>query len=181
METWQALIQNSITTLDDFQEHINCDTTALGEVIANFPMRITPYFLNLIQYPGDPIWKQAIPDKAEILDNVCAKAPLNEDNLSPIPNLVHKYPGRLRFLVSSQCAMYCRFCTRKRKVGTEKMVVTEETLQAGYDYIKRHPAVREVLISGGDPLLLPDNKIKSILTNLRAIRITWEKYAPIRR
>jgi len=61
------------------------------------------------------------------------------------------------------------------------MVVTEETLQAGYDYIKRHPAVREVLISGGDPLLLPDNKIKSILTNLKAIRITWEKYAPIRR
>jgi lysine 2,3-aminomutase len=132
METWQALIQNSITTLDDLQEHINCDTTALGEVIANFPMRINPCFLNLIQYPGDPIWKQAIPDTAEILDNVCTEDPLNEDNLSPVPNLVHKYPGRVLFLVSSQCAMYCRLCTRKRKVGTEKMVVTEETLQVTF-------------------------------------------------
>ena len=115
MEPWQTLIQNSITTLEDLQEHINCDTTALGEVIANFPMRINPYFLNLIQYPGDPIWKQAVPDKAEILDNVCTEDPLNEDNLSPVPNLVHKYPDRVLFLVSSQCAMYCRFCTRKRK------------------------------------------------------------------
>ena len=115
MEPWQTLIQNSITTLEDLQEHINCDTTALGEVIANFPMRINPYFLNLIQYPGDPIWKQAVPDKAEILDNVCTEDPLNEDNLSPVPNLVHKYPDRVLFLVSSQCAMYSRFCTRKRK------------------------------------------------------------------
>jgi len=153
METWQTLLNNSITTPEELQEYMDCNTTALGEVIANFPMRINPYFLSLIQSQGDPIWKQAIPDTAEIFDNICTEDPLNEDNLSPEPNLVHKYPDRVLFLVNSQCAMYCRFCTRKRKVGTEKMVVTEESLEAGYDYIRRNPAVREVLISGGEVIL----------------------------
>ena len=170
METWQTLLNKSITTPEELQEYMNCNTTALEEVIANFPMRINPYFLSLIQSQGDPIWKQAIPDTAEIYDNICPEDPLNEDNLSPVPNLVHKYPDRVLFLVNSQCAMYCRFCTRKRKVGTEKMVVTEESLEAGYDYLRQNPAVREVLISGGDPLLLPDDKIESILLNLRKIR-----------
>lgn len=117
---------------------MNCDTTALREVIANFPMRINPYFLNLIQSPGDPIWKQAIPDLAEIHDDVCSEDPLGEDSLSPVPNLVHKYPDRVLLLVTNQCAMYCRFCTRKRKVGTEKMVITDKTLEAGYTYLMRN-------------------------------------------
>ncbi len=148
---------------------MNCDTNALRAIIANFPMRINPYFLNLIQSPGDPIWKQVIPDSAEIHDHVCSEDPLGEDFLSPVPNLVHKYPDRVLLLVTNQCAMYCRFCTRKRKVGTEKMVITDKTLEAGYKYLRQHPSIREVLISGGDPLLLPDDKIESILSNLRKI------------
>lgn len=169
MEPWQIILQNSITTLDGLQEHLDCDSNALREVIANFPMRINPYFLKLMQFPGDPMWKQAVPDVAEINDGVCEEDPLDEENLSPVPNLVHKYPDRVLFLVSNKCAMYCRFCTRNRKVGTEKMKISPETLQAGYDYLRSHPAIREVLISGGDPLLLPDEEIAAILKNLRSI------------
>jgi lysine 2,3-aminomutase len=169
MEPWQVILQNSITTLDDLQEHLDCDSNALLDVIANFPMRINPYFLKLIQHPGDPIWKQAVPDIAEISDGICEQDPLNEENLSPVPNLVHKYPDRVLFLVSSKCAMYCRFCTRKRKVGTERMKISPETLKAGYDYLRQHPEIRDVLISGGDPLLLQDQEIDAILTKLRSI------------
>lgn len=95
--------------------------------------------------------------------------PLAEEDLSPVTNLVHKYPDRVLFLVSNQCAMYCRFCTRKRKVGTGRMPVDDTTLTSGYDYLRRHPEVREVLLSGGDPLLLPDEKISEILSTLRTI------------
>jgi lysine 2,3-aminomutase len=132
-------------------------------------MRINPYFLKLIQSPGDPIWKQAVPDIAELNDSVCEDDPLDEENLSPVPNLVHKYPDRVLFLVSNKCAMYCRFCTRKRKVGTDKMNITPKTLIAGYDYLRQHPEIREVLISGGDPLLLQDKEIAEILQCLRSI------------
>ena len=169
MEPWQKILQNSITTLDGLREHLDCDSNALLDVIANFPMRINPYFLKLIQQPGDPIWKQAVPDIAEINDGICEKDPLDEENLSPVPNLVHKYPDRVLFLVSNKCAMYCRFCTRNRKVGTDKMKISPHTLQAGYDYLRQHPEIREVLVSGGDPLLLPDIEIASILKNLQAI------------
>lgn len=148
---------------------MDCDSNALPEVIANFPMRINPYFLKLIQSPGDPIWKQAVPDLAELNDSVCEDDPLDEENLSPVPNLVHKYPDRVLFLVTNKCAMYCRFCTRKRKVGTNKMVISPKTLVAGYDYLRQHPEIREVLISGGDPLLLLDNEIAGILKCLRSI------------
>jgi lysine 2,3-aminomutase len=132
-------------------------------------MRINPYFLNLIKSPGDPIWKQAVPDVAELHDEVCAVDPLGEEGLSPVANLVHKYPDRVLFLISSQCAMYCRFCTRKRKVGTDRMLISEATLAAGYNYLRNHPEIREVLLSGGDPLLLTDDRIGAILENLRAI------------
>jgi lysine 2,3-aminomutase len=169
MEPWQIILQNSITTLDGLQEHLDCDSNALLDVIANFPMRINPYFLKLIQHPGDPIWKQAVPDIAEINDGICEKDPLDEENLSPVPNLVHKYPDRVLFLVSNKCAMYCRFCTRKRKVGTDKMKISPETLNAGYDYLQQHPEIRDVLISGGDPLLLQDEEISTILKKLRSI------------
>lgn len=132
-------------------------------------MRINSYYLRLIEENGVPLWKQAVPDVAELLDPVCIQDPLDEENLSPVPNLVHKYPDRVLFLVSNQCAMYCRFCTRKRKVGTDRMVITPQTIAAGLDYIRHHPQVREVLLSGGDPLLLPDPQIEQLLHELRAI------------
>jgi len=188
MKKWQDILKESITSASTLQEHLRTmpqadpcqpetdihshpplDITSISRIIATYPMRINPYYLQLIKKIGTPLWKQAIPDSAELLDPVCMEDPLGEENLSPTPNLVHKYPDRVLFLVSNQCAMYCRFCTRKRKVGTEKMVISEETITAGLDYIRRHPEVREVLLSGGDPLLLEDSKIDDLLRKLRAI------------
>lgn len=169
MKKWQDILKDSITSPAVLNKHFNVDISSLDKVVASFPMRINPYYLQLIQKAGDPLWRQAVPDSAELLDPVCMEDPLSEEELSPVPNLVHKYPDRVLFLVSSQCAMYCRFCTRKRKVGTGKMHISHETIQAGLEYIRRHPQVREVLLSGGDPLLLPDTQIEYILSELRSI------------
>ena len=169
METWQKLLQDSITTYDGLKKHLGCNNLALHDVLAKYPVRINPYFLSLIRAPGDPIWRQAVPDPAELCDRVCVDDPLGEEHLSKVPNLVHKYPDRVLFLVTSQCAMYCRFCTRKRKVGTPRMHISQSTLRDGCRYIRENPAVREVLISGGDPLLLPDEVLEEILTRLRSI------------
>jgi lysine 2,3-aminomutase len=169
MEKWQKLLQDSITSLADLERRVKCDTTALAEVIANFPMRINPYFLRLLDGPGDPLWRQVVPDRRELDPGPCLDDPLGEEELSPVPNLVHKYPDRVLFLVASSCAVYCRFCTRKRKVGTERLRVTAETLNAGFAYIESHPEIREVLLSGGDPLLLPDDQLGAILARLRRI------------
>lgn len=169
METWQKILQKSITTPAELKERLACDITALEEVIANFPMRINPYFLNLIKTPGDPIYKQVIPDSLELQDSVCIPDPLGEEELSPVPNLVHKYPDRALLLVHNSCAAYCRFCTRKRKVGTRQMCISEETLQQGYKYLGNHSEIKEILISGGDPLLMFDDQLETILKELRKI------------
>jgi len=169
MKKWQDILKDSITSPAALNEYFNVNITPLDEVIATFPMRINSYYLKLIQKIGDPLWKQAVPDVAELHDSICIEDPLAEENLSPVPNLVHKYPDRVLFLVSNQCAMYCRFCTRKRKVGTGKMVINQESILAGLDYIRHHPQVREVLLSGGDPLLLSDFQIEFILRELRLI------------
>ncbi len=169
MTHWKDILQESITTYSDLQKYLNCNDTALEDVIANFPMRINPYFLNLIKISGYPLWKQAVPDPAELTDNICIEDPLGEEDLSPVPNLVHRYPDRALFLVSNQCAMYCRFCTRKRKVGTLKMSICSDTIRAGLDYLKKTPEIKDVLVSGGDPLLLDDEILEELLKNLRRI------------
>lgn len=138
MTHWRYILQDSITTYADLQKYLNCNNTALEEVIANFPMRINPYFLNLIKYPGDPLWKQAVPHPEELDDSICVEDPLEEESLSPVPNLVHRYPDRALFLVSNQCAMYCRFCTRKRKVGISKMHISPDTIGLDWTTSEKH-------------------------------------------
>ncbi len=170
MNTWKTLLSQSVTTFDDLKKHLPGIDDQLKDVIANFPLRINPYFLALAKKSGPPLLLQAIPDPAEIQDTTCIADPLGEEKLSPVPNLVHKYPDRALFLVSNRCAMYCRFCTRKRKVGKKSMMINDTTLQQGYSYLKKTPAIREVLVSGGDPLLLADEKIDEILFNLKRIK-----------
>lgn len=169
METWQKHLQASITSPGKLTRRFGVDPRPLEAVAERYPMRVTPYYLSLIKEVGDPIWKQAVPDTLELQDSVCLIDPLEEENQSPVPNLVHRYPDRVLFLISSECAMYCRFCTRKRKVGGEDMRITGETISAGIDYISQHPEIRDVIVSGGDPLLLSDEKLDSILGRLRAI------------
>jgi lysine 2,3-aminomutase len=170
MISWQSLLKKSLTRPHQLSIDFDIETDDLSRVVDTYPMRINPYYLGLINHPNDPIWRQAVPDKLELNDPVCMVDPLNEENLSPVPNLVHKYPDRALFLVHNQCAVYCRFCTRKRKVGTKGMVVNDETRKAGLEYLRKTPKIRDVLLSGGDPLLLNDARLKNLLDELRAIK-----------
>lgn len=169
METWQKLLQASIVRPGDLTRRFGIDPTPLEKVAEQYPMRVNPYYLGLIKYVGDPIWRQAVPSEEEVHDAVCPADPLNEENQSPVANVVHRYPDRVLFLVSSECAMYCRFCTRKRKVGGERMQITSETIRDGISYIRSNPAIRDVILSGGDPFLLSDDKLEGIISELRAI------------
>ncbi len=172
METWQKILRESITNPHDLPPRLQPsagDHSALSPVIASFPMRVTPWFLSKIKEIGDPLWKQAIPDPQEIAPSSAAADPLHEERLSPVPCLVHKFSNRVLLLLSSQCAMYCRFCTRKRKVGRAEMTTGGDALNQAFDYIAAHREIRDVLLSGGDPLLCGDSFLEEVLTRLRRI------------
>jgi len=169
MTTWRKILKNSITCAEQLGSFPGVFSEEIREVTELYPMRINPYYLGLIGRVGDPIWLQAVPDIRELQDETGMIDPLDEENLSPVPNLVHKYPDRALFLVSNQCAMYCRFCTRKRKVGRPEMAITDATIRAGLEYLEKNTQVREVLLSGGDPLLLDDTYLEKILRSLRKI------------
>ena len=167
---WKELLKNSFTSVDKLNGWLSyTEAKEIEEVIATYPMRINPYYANLIKSKHDPIWKQCIPDIKELDDIEGLEDPLHEEADSPCPGLTHRYPDRVLLLVSSECAMYCRFCTRKRKVGTEKMVISKSQILRGIKYIEEHPEVRDVILSGGDPLLLSDEIINFILARLRRI------------
>jgi lysine 2,3-aminomutase len=169
METWQTILKDSITTSGDLKKHLGCDFVELPDVIKRYPARINPYILDQIQIHGQPIRAQYVPDSLEIQDTTCIQDPLGEEELSKTPTIVHKYPDRVLFLVTGQCGAFCRFCTRKRKVGTDRMLISAEVIDMSINYIREHPQIREVLISGGDPLLLADDILDDILTKLRSI------------
>lgn len=165
---WHEILLNSVVTANQLSKYLPVETIKIQNVIKRYPMRINPYYLSLIRKKGDPIWKQAVPDQSEIGDGHLMDDPLSEEIQSPVPNLTHRYPDRVLFLISNQCAMYCRYCMRKRKVGNP-FVVNEDTINKGIEYIQKHSTIRDVLVSGGDPLLLEDDDLKRILTRLRAI------------
>ncbi|GAB4259796.1 MAG: KamA family radical SAM protein [Deferrisomatales bacterium] len=142
--------------------------TALERVVESYPMCVNPYYLSLIERPDDPIGRQAIPDPAELEQFVAVPDPLSEETMSPVPCLVHRYPDRALFLVTTRCAMYCRFCTRKRKVGGDQPI-TREMRREALDQVARTPQIRDVILSGGDPLLLDDDTLEEILQGLRRI------------
>ena len=134
----------------------------------SFKTLITPYYAGLIKTKGDPIYRQIVPDPAELVENSGVSDPLDEDHDSPVPSIVHRYPDRVLFLVSHRCASYCRFCTRKRKVG-DPSKINPRYIEEGLDYIRAHEEIRDVIISGGDPLMLSDARLEFILSRLRAI------------
>ena len=144
----------------------------IGECLKRFRMAATPYYLSLI-HPHDlhdPVRMQAVPSihETEVWPWEMAD-PLDEAGESPVPNIVHRYPDRVLFLVTRCCAMYCRHCTRRRLVGEEDYCISKEQIETALDYIRRTTAVRDVLISGGDPLTLSDERLEYILSRLRAI------------
>lgn len=168
MELWQEMIRNSVHTVDDLVEKFSIDRKITERLDEFFQARINPYYLSLIRYPGDPIWLQCVPDIAELEDIDAPEDPLNEDDMSPVPNITHRYPDRALFLVTSQCGLYCRFCTRKRKVGDQSKI-SMRTLDSGFRYLEQHKEISDVILSGGDPLMLTDNMLEKILMRLRQI------------
>ena len=167
-ERWQQSLQDAVTSADQLAEYFDFDPRPLAAVAAKYPMRITPYYLGLIKEVGDPIWKQSVPDLHELADDGLTD-PLAEEEFSPVPAIVHRYPDRVIFYVSGSCASYCRFCTRKRKVGCADMALSFRELREGIDYIAANSQIRDVIFSGGDPLVLPDSVLQDLLARVHAI------------
>lgn len=165
---WHDILSASIVTAAQLAKFLPVEESEVLKVTRRYPMRINPYYLSLISQKGDPIWKQAIPDIKEIRDSSDLDDPLSEEAQSPIPNLTHRYPDRVLFMVSNQCAMYCRHCMRKRKVG-HPLVISDATIREGIKYIRQQKSIRNVIISGGDPLLLEDEALNIILERLYSI------------
>ena len=173
METWQEVLKtNSIRSLDMLAakfgpEHFP-DLDRLRQAAENFEFRISPAMVDLIKSPDDPIWRQYVPtvEELDIRDGIIDS--LNEDADSPVPNITHRYPDRALFLVSPVCASYCRFCTRRRKVGDPEKIPMSQ-FESAFQYLEQHTEIRDVIMSGGDPLLLNDRRLEAILTRLRAI------------
>lgn len=168
MELWQQMIRDSVHSVDQLVEKFGIDRKVAEDLDEFFQARINPYYLSLIRYPGDPIWKQCVPDKLELEDMDGFEDPLKEDEMSPVPNITHRYPDRALFLTTSQCGMYCRFCTRKRKVGNSDKISMKE-LESAFNYLEQHKEIRDVILSGGDPLMLTDVMLEKILARLRKI------------
>lgn len=145
------------------------EKAVIERVRKTYPMRISPYYASLIKGPDCPIRKQCVPDARE-LDNpgVFEDDPLHEGNYSPVPFLVHKYYDRVAFFICNSCFMFCRHCTRKNTVIKDDRV-TKEQFEAILEYLRNTPRVRDVLITGGDPLTLSDEELDYFLSRLRAI------------
>lgn len=168
MELWQQLLKQSVSSVDQLVEKFGIKKEVAEKLDDFFQARINPYYLSLIRYPGDPIWLQAVPDEIELYDIDAPEDPLNEDEMSPVPNITHRYPDRALFLTTSQCGLYCRFCTRKRKVGDSSKINMKE-LEAAFQYLEQHTEINDVILSGGDPLMLTDAMLEKVLARLREI------------
>jgi lysine 2,3-aminomutase len=171
---WRWQLSNRINTAEEFERVIPLtpgERRALGA--ANlFRVDITPYFISLIDPndPDDPIRKQVVPTDAELQPfTAMMEDSLAEDRHSPVPGLVHRYPDRVLMLVTTQCASYCRYCTRSRIVGDPSATFSRAEFDMQIDYLQRTPQVRDVLLSGGDPLVLNPRLLEEILSRLRAI------------
>jgi lysine 2,3-aminomutase len=174
---YKEVLKNSIRTFDDLEKWLLGQKARvdprLRDVIAKYPMRVNSYYLGLIEKMNDGIWKQAIPDVEELEHYMdLTEDPLDEEGDIPLGGprtIIHRYPDRALLFVSTECAMYCRFCTRKRKVGDDLKNPSMEEIRKGIEYVAAHPDIRDVLVSGGDPFLLATRKLDEILGRLREI------------
>jgi len=174
-DDWHWQFAHRYQTVDDLQAVLPLTEGQKHDIdtcLRSFRMAVTPYYASLIDVddPDDPIRMQCIPSIRETWP--CAtdlSDPLGEVRDSPVAQLVHRYPDRVLLLSTLQCSMYCRHCTRRRVVGETDMPISEPVLAAALDYIRRHTEIRDVLISGGDPLTMSDERLEHIISSLRAI------------
>jgi len=171
---WRWQLSNRINTVEEFEKVIHLTESERKALSAThlFRVDITPYFISLIDPddPDDPIRKQVVPTDAELTPfTAMMEDSLAEDRHSPVPGLVHRYPDRVLMLVTTQCASYCRYCTRSRIVGDPSATFSRAEFEMQLEYLKRTPQVRDVLLSGGDPLVLAPKILEEILSRLREI------------
>ncbi|WKY47406.1 lysine 2,3-aminomutase [Eubacteriaceae bacterium ES3] len=175
---WQWQIKHTIRSIENVEKILGIQFSEsrksdLQKTISQFPMAITPYYLSLVDpadYENDPIFKQCFPDPRELNHASCDLSdPLHEEGDSPVSGITHRYPDRVLFHVSNICSMYCRHCTRKRKVGDTDSIPNKDQLKKGIEYIKNTPVIRDVLLSGGDPFLLSDSQINWLLEEISKI------------
>jgi lysine 2,3-aminomutase len=172
--SWRWQLSNRINTPEEFDKIIPLTDGEREALSAShlFRVDITPYYISLIDPndPNDPIRKQVVPQSEELLPfTAMMEDSLAEDQHSPVPGLVHRYPDRVLMLVTTQCASYCRYCTRSRIVGNPSATFSRAEFEMQIDYLKRTPQVRDVLLSGGDPLVLAPKILEEILSRLREI------------
>jgi lysine 2,3-aminomutase len=174
-QDWRWQFRNRITTLEQWNAFFPLtadERRDLREVMREFRLGVTPYYLSLIdpQDPTDPMLMQAGPSTREF-DNLYFgdEDPLGERSMSPVPGIVHRYPDRCLLIATNACAMYCRYCTRKRIMHEGDAPPDRTALKAMTDYIARTPTIRDVIVSGGDPLTWSSARIEELLSELRAI------------
>jgi len=175
---WKWQLRHCIKDLDTFETLLDIRLPEnlrrqFKLIVEKFPMSITPYYLSLIDtedLENDPVFKQSFPAINELdVQSTDMSDPLHEDRDSPVPGLTHRYPDRVLLLISNTCAMYCRHCTRKRRVGDRDTIPSREQIMKGIEYIRDTPQVRDVLLSGGDPFLLSTDYLDWILSELKKI------------
>ena len=176
MENWKDQLRNSIRTIDDLKKRVDLaeeEEKMLAEAIETFPMQVTPYYFNLINWddPNDPIRREILPSIEE-LSVAGSLDPSKESTITRLRGVQHKYRQTALFLVSNKCASYCRFCFRRRlKVygSTDQVIETQEQLDDALGYVRDHKEIDNVLLSGGDPLMLSNGWLDTILEGLRTI------------
>ena len=173
---WAWQLRHRITSVFDLSEILSLsdeEKRGIAHSLGTFRMAITPYFASLLdaEDPACPLRMQVVPSVHETRVMPWeTEDPLNEDKDSPVARIVHRYPDRALFLATFQCAAYCRHCVRKRRVGEEDFPISHEERDRAIDYIANTPQIRDVLISGGDPLTIGDEVLESIIAKLRAIK-----------
>ena len=172
---WKWQIRNQIVTIHDLKKYLTltgAEEESIQKCLSGLRMAITPYYLSLINPddPADIIRKQSVPTEMELFKaEEDLYDPLHEQAYSPVPGLIHRYPDRVLLIVTNQCAMYCRHCTRRRFVGQRDREMPAPQIDKAIEYIRENAVIRDVVISGGDPLLLPDKRLESLLIKLREI------------
>ena len=172
---WKWQVKNRIETLDQLKKYITLtpeEEEGVKKTLSTLRMAITPYYLSLIdpENPNCPVRKQAIPTGAETYQSAADLLdPLHEDEDSPTPGLTHRYPDRVLMLITDMCSMYCRHCTRRRFAGQKDDESPADKIEKCIEYVERTPTVRDVLLSGGDALMVSDEKLEYIISRLRAI------------
>jgi len=170
--TWQ--MQHRIRTAEDLERYLKPtpeEREGIAKLAERFHFVITPYYAALMD-PDDPqcpIRRQVVPHAAELADPAGLADPLDEVAHSPVKNVIRVYPDRIAFCVNNECALYCRFCLRKRMVGEPEWAMKKRELSEALDWIRATPAIRDVLLTGGDPLVYSDERLGWLLSELRAI------------